>query len=224
VALNRQGAEAIAERPRPAALSPAQAASAAAGGAAILDVRGGAEFGAGHLPGSVNVGLSGQFASWAGILLDASREIVIVSADEERAQEAVLRLARVGLEKVAGYLDGGVLAWERAGRPLERLPQIAVDELRARMDEDPALQVLDVRRPGEYAAGHVPGARPLPLDGLEKALPALDALRPTAVICAGGYRSSAACSLLQRGGFPAPVFNVVGGTSAWIAAGYATET
>jgi glyoxylase-like metal-dependent hydrolase (beta-lactamase superfamily II)/rhodanese-related sulfurtransferase len=224
VALNRQGAEALAERPRPAAFSPAQVAQAAAAGAVLLDVRGGPEFGAGHLPGSVNVGLSGQFASWAGILLDASRPLVIVAADEERAEEAVLRLARVGLENVAGFLDGGVLAWERGGRPLRRLPQIAVDELRARLDEDPALQVLDVRRPGEYAAGHVPGARTAPLDRIEDAGAALDASRPTAVICAGGYRSSAACSMLQRAGFAGPLFNVVGGTSAWIAAGYATES
>jgi hydroxyacylglutathione hydrolase len=224
VALNRQGAVGLAERPLPPALSPAQVAAAAATGAALLDVRGGPEFGAGHLPGSVNVGLSGQFASWAGILLDASRPLVIVAEDEGGAREAVLRLARVGLENVAGHLAGGVLAWERDGRPLARLPQIAVDELRARVAEDPALQVVDVRRPGEYTGGHVPGARTVPLDRLEAELGTLDASRPTAVICAGGYRSSAACSLLQRGGFAAPLFNVVGGTSAWVAAGYPTET
>jgi hydroxyacylglutathione hydrolase len=103
------------------------------------------------------------------------------------------------------------------------VPQIAVDELRARLGEEPALQVVDVRRPGEYAGGHVPGARPAPLDRLERELAGLDPARPTAVICAGGYRSSAACSLLQREGFAAPLFNVVGGTSAWVAAGYATE-
>src|SRR5262245_41087724 len=223
VALNRQGAAAVAQRAHPPALSPAQVAEAAAKGAAMLDVRGGPEFGAGHLPAAVNVGLAGQFASWAGILLDASRPLVIVADDAERAEEAVMRLARVGLENVAGFLDGGVLAWERDGRPLERLPQIAVDELRARLAEDPALQVLDVRRPAEYAGGHVPGARPAPLDSIERELAQLDDGRPTAVICAGGYRSSAACSLLQRSGFEGELFNVVGGTSAWMAAGYPTE-
>jgi hydroxyacylglutathione hydrolase len=198
-------------------------AAAAAAGAALLDVRSAAEFGAGHVPGAVNVGLGGQFASWAGILLDAARPLVIVAADDERVAEAVLRLSRVGLENVAGFLSGGVLAWERAGRPLARLPQVAVDELHARLAEDPGLQVLDVRRPGEYAAGHVPGARHAPLDRIERALAELDDSRPTAVICAGGYRSSAACSLLQRHGFAGPLLNVVGGTSAWMAAGYATE-
>jgi hydroxyacylglutathione hydrolase len=221
VALNRQGAAAIAERPPLRALSPAEVA---ASGAMLLDVRAAAEFGAGHLPGSINVGLGGQFASWAGILIDAARELVIVASDEERAREAALRLARVGLENVAGFLDGGVLAWQRAGRVLDRLPQIAVDELRARLAEDPSLQVLDVRRPGEYAAGHVPGAQHAPLDRLERELPQLDDARPTAVICAGGYRSSAACSVLLRSGFAGPLFNVVGGTSAWTAAGHPVET
>jgi glyoxylase-like metal-dependent hydrolase (beta-lactamase superfamily II)/rhodanese-related sulfurtransferase len=222
VALNRAGAPAV-DGDLPRALSPAETAAAAAEGAVVLDVRGAAEFGAGHLPGALNVGLGGQFASWAGILIDAGRTIVIVAEDEARVREAVLRLARVGLENVAGYLDGGVLAWERAGRELARVPQIAVDELRARLGEDAALQVVDVRRPGEYAGGHVPGARPAPLDRLEREVAALDPTRPTAVICAGGYRSSAACSLLQREGFAAPLFNVVGGTSAWMAAGYSTE-
>jgi glyoxylase-like metal-dependent hydrolase (beta-lactamase superfamily II)/rhodanese-related sulfurtransferase len=222
VALNREGAPSV-DSALPRALSPVETATAAAEGAVVLDVRGAAEFGAGHVPGALNIGLGGQFASWAGILIEAARPLVIVADDEARVREAVVRLARVGLENVAGYLAGGVLAWERAGRELARVPQIAVDELRARLGEDPALQVVDVRRPGEYSGGHVPGARPAPLDRLERELRALDPARPAAVICAGGYRSSAACSLLQRAGFAAPLFNVVGGTAAWVAAGYATE-
>jgi rhodanese-related sulfurtransferase len=146
-----------------------------------------------------------------------------VAAEEESVREAVVRLARVGLENLAGFLSGGVLAWQRSGRTLSRLPQIDVAELRARLEGLEDLLVLDVRRPAEYAAGHVPGARPAPLDRLERELGQLDRTRPTAVICAGGYRSSAACSVLRRNGFAAPLFNVVGGTSAWIAAGYATE-
>jgi rhodanese-related sulfurtransferase len=101
---------------------------------------------------------------------------------------------------------------------------VAVDELRARLREDPALQVLDVRRPGEYSAGHVPGALSVPLDRLGSEAEHLDAGRPTAVICAGGYRSSAAASLLQRRGFAGPLLNVVGGTSAWLAAGFEAES
>jgi glyoxylase-like metal-dependent hydrolase (beta-lactamase superfamily II)/rhodanese-related sulfurtransferase len=223
VELNRQGAPPLAEQPLPAALSASRVAEAVAAGAVVLDVRGGAEFGAGHVPGAVNVALSGQFASWAGTLLDPARPLVIVAEGEERVREAVMRLARVGLERVAGFLEGGVAAWERAGRPVGRLPQIAVDELRARLAEDPRWQVLDVRRPGEYADGHVPRAVSSPLDGLERALPDIDRTRPTAVICAGGYRSSAAASLLLKHGF-GELCNVVGGTSAWLAAGYEAET
>jgi glyoxylase-like metal-dependent hydrolase (beta-lactamase superfamily II)/rhodanese-related sulfurtransferase len=223
VALNRQGAPALAQQPLPPPLSPPQVVEAAAAGAVVLDVRASAEFGAGHVPGAVNVALSGQFASWAGTLVDPSRPLVIVAEGEERVREAVMRLARVGLERVAGFLEGGVAAWERDGHPLGRLPQIAVDELRARLSEDPRWQVLDVRRPGEYAGGHVPRAVSSPLDRLERALPDIDRTRPTAVICAGGYRSSAAASLLLKHGF-GELCNVVGGTSAWLAAGYDSET
>jgi hydroxyacylglutathione hydrolase len=134
-----------------------------------------------------------------------------------------MRLARVGLENVAGYLDGGVAAWHGAGLPVSDVPQVTVSELRERLRNGGGLQVVDVRRPGEYAAGHVPGAASRPLDRLEAELRGLDPLRPTAVICAGGYRSSAATSLLQRHGFR-DLANVVGGTAAWVAAGYEVET
>ena len=97
-----------------------------------------------------------------------------------------------------------------------------MDELAARRRENAGLQVVDVRRQGEYAAGHVPGARHVPLDRLEREAALLDATRPTAAICAGGYRSSAATSLLENHGF-ADLVNVVGGTSAWIAAGHEVE-
>ncbi len=223
VALNREGALPLAERPTPAALAPEAVRRLAGEGAQVLDVRASGDFGAGHVAGAIHVGLGGQFASWSGTLLDPARPIVIVADDEARVREAALRLARVGLENVAGYLDGGVAAWHRAGLPLSDVPQIAVGDLRERLDEGGALQVVDVRRPGEYAAGHVPGAASRPLDRLESEVRSLDPSRPTAVICAGGYRSSAATSVLRRHGFR-DLVNVVGGTSAWVAAGYEVET
>jgi hydroxyacylglutathione hydrolase len=224
VALNRAGAAPLRDHPLPPALTPEMAARLGEQGATFLDVRPASAFGAGHVPASVNIGLSGQFASWAGTLLPAGQSLLIVGEDKAGVSEAVLRLARVGLENVVGYLEGGVAAWDRAGRPLGTLPQIAVDELRARVREGHAgLQVVDVRRPGEYAAGHVPGALSRPLDRLEREIGTLDRSRPTAVICAGGYRSSAATSLLRRRGFH-EISNVVGGTSAWIAAGHEVET
>jgi glyoxylase-like metal-dependent hydrolase (beta-lactamase superfamily II)/rhodanese-related sulfurtransferase len=222
VAINREGAPPLAGRPLPPALSPAGLDERVRAGAQVVDVRSPAAFGAGHLPGSWSLGLGGQFASWAGSLLDPQREIVVVAEDEASVAEAEVRLARVGLENVGGYLAGGTLAWFAAGRPLATLAQWPVDELRAQLQAAP-LQVLDVRRPGEYAAGHVPGARSIPLDRLREDTAALDRSRPLAVVCASGYRSSVAASLLQSLGFANPLYNVVGGTSAWVAAGYPTE-
>ena len=170
---NREGAPALGDRPRPQPLGPAQVRALGAG-VLLLDVRPAAAFGTGHVPGSINVGLSGQFASWAGTLLPADTRLVIVAEDEEQVDEAALRLSRVGLENVAGYLEGGVAAWDRAGMPLATVPQITVDELRALLQENDALQVVDVRRPPEYAGGHVPRAVALPLDRLERELAGLD--------------------------------------------------
>ena len=224
VEINRAGAPSIADRPAPPALDPAGVQRLSESGAQVLDVRAGASFGAGHVPGSIHVGLAGQFASWAGTLLRPDRPIVIVADDLDQSREAALRLARVGLEDVAGYLAGGIAAWDAAGRALETLPQITVDELQARLrDPGQEPQVIDVRRPGEYAAGHVPGSVNRPLDRLESQVELLGSARPTAVICAGGYRSSAAASLLLRHGLR-DLVNVVGGSAAWAAAGYEVET
>lgn len=223
VAINRDGAPALAGRPLPPSLDPAGVKARVAGGALVLDVRPPAAFGACHVPGSVNVGLGGQFAAWTGTLIPHATPLVIVAEGEPQVREVVTRLARVGLENVVGWMAGGIVAWDRSGEPLGRLPQIPVDELDAQMREGrPGLQVVDVRRPGEYGSGHAPGALLHPLDKLEEQLAGLDPARPTAVICAGGYRSSAACSLLMRRGF-ADVSNVVGGTSAWVAAGLPVE-
>ena len=211
--INRRGAPALPAGV--AALSPAEVECARDRGAIVLDVRDGAAFGAGHVPGSINIGLRGQFASWAGTLLDHDREIVIVAADEAGANEAGMRLARVGLENVEGALLGGVAAWRDSGRTLASLPQMSVEELRHSL---PNVQILDVRRRTEYDSGHVPTAVNVPLDFFEERID-LDLTKPTAVICASGYRSSTAASLL-RGPM---IVNVTGGTAAWIAAGHAVE-
>jgi hydroxyacylglutathione hydrolase len=206
-----------------AALDPEAVERLLGEGAVLLDVRNAAAFGAGHVPGALNIGLQGQFASWAGTLLPAEKPLVIVAEDEAGAQEAALRLSRVGVEAVAGYLEGGVAAWAASGREVATLPQITVDELRARIDEGSAVAVLDVRRPGEHASGHVPGAHLVPLDRLSRETSGLEPSRPLAVICAGGYRSSAACSLLEQRGFK-DLVNVVGGTAAWIQGGHPVES
>jgi hydroxyacylglutathione hydrolase len=215
--INRRGAPALPSSV--AALAPAEVECARDRGAIVLDVRDSIAFGAKHVPGSINIGLRGQFASWAGTLIEPDREIVIVADDEAGANEAAMRLARVGLENVEGALLGGVAAWHDSGRELASLPQMSVDELRGALNE---LQILDVRRRSEYDSGHVPTAINVPLDVFDERVDDLDLSKPTAVICAGGYRSSAAASLLRQRMHPAPV-NVVGGTAAWLAAGYEAE-
>ncbi len=221
VELNRAGASALDAR-APVPLPAGEVRRLADAGATVLDVRAAPAFAAGHPPGAVHVGLSGQFASWAGALLPPERPVVLVTDDAAQAGEAAMRLARVGLENVAGYLDGGVAAWDRAGLPVARLEQVDVAELRARREDDPGLTVLDVRRPGEYAAGHVPGAVSVPLDRLAREIDTVKAGGRIAIVCESGYRSSVAGSLLlhKRGVEP---INVVGGTNAWVAAGYETE-
>ena len=176
------------------------------------------------MPGSLNIGLGGQFASWAGTLVSLEAPVVVVAESEEKANEAQVRLARVGLENVKGYLAGGIQAWRDAGLDVAAVPQITVAELKELIERDKDLQILDVRRAGEYEAGHAPRAVTAPLANLREALPklTLNPSRKTAVICAGGYRSSAATSIMQPLGFTA-LLNVAGGTNAWIKAGYEVE-
>jgi hydroxyacylglutathione hydrolase len=214
VRLNREGAGSLTNLPAPPALSPAAVAEKRRAGAAVVDTRPSADFGTGHVPGSWNIGLGGQFASWAGALLAPETPIVLVTEDDEKVAEAQTRLARVGLENIAGYLAGGVLAWHEAGYPLATTEQITVDELRHRLEESAIPQLLDVRRPGEWQAGHIREARHLPLNELSSRAGELDRSAPVAAICAGGYRSAIATSLLEQQGFTR-VTNVVGGMTAW---------
>jgi rhodanese-related sulfurtransferase len=222
--INRTGAAALEALPRPAALTPREVVGLASRGHVVLDVRSAAEFGAGHVPGAINIGLGGQFASWAGSLIPMKTPMVIVTESDEKMDEAVMRLARVGIESVRGYLSGGMDAWLEAGFEVVTVPQITVNELNDLIRQQPDLQVIDVRRPPEYAGGHVPRAITQPLSTLKETAPALklEPSKPTAVICAGGYRSSAAASILQQHGFT-NLLNITGGTSAWISAGYPVE-
>ena len=212
-AINREGAEALQDlRPLPA-LSPDDVREAQAHGFVLLDTRAGDDFARGHVPGSVNIGLGGQFASWAGTVLGVGARMIVIAESDEKAQEARLRLARVGIERVIGYLKNGVRGWEEAGNSLEKIPQITAAQLRDRLRE---LTVLDVRREPEWQAGHIEGAHWYALDDFPRALPALDRDAPIAVHCKGGYRSIIAASLLRRAGFR-NVTDVLGGYDGWVA-------
>jgi hydroxyacylglutathione hydrolase len=221
--INRSGARGLSELQPPRPLTPHQVRELRDEGHVILDVRTAADFGAAHVPGSMNIGLGGQFAMWAGSLVPLNASIVVIADTGAQVDETVVRLARVGIENVKGYLEGGVESWRDAGFPVDTIEQVTVAQLKEQMTNSD-LQILDVRRPAEYVGGHVPRALNAPLASLENSLGPLPLKKDklTAVICAGGYRSSAAASLLQRQGF-SNLLNVSGGTGAWINAGYAVE-
>jgi len=216
--INRAGAGALDELPLLRELRPDEFARLRESGAMALDTRPETQFGAGHIPGSVNIPLAGQFASWAGVLLGLETDLLLVAENPDSATESRMRLARVGIERVAGYLTGGLEAWERANLPVERLPHITVQDLDRLHTATADLQIADVRRPAEWDDGHIEGALLLPLNQLDKAMQQLDPARPIAVHCKGGYRSAIAASLLRRAGFR-QVVNVTGGFDAWKGAG-----
>ncbi len=214
--INRSGAAALSDLPEPRPLSASELVNLMNEGTVALDVRGGDEFAAGHVPGSINIALSGQFASWAGTLLGLSSQIVLIAESPEQVAEARMRLARVGIEDARGYLQGGIGAWKKAQLPTAETPQISVQSL-AHSLEVQQVQVLDVRREPEWQAGHIEGAAWWPLDNFKVSPPEIDRNAPIAVHCKSGYRSIIACSLLQRAGFR-NVSNVTGGFDTWLEA------
>jgi hydroxyacylglutathione hydrolase len=216
--INRTGAAALAELAPLRAITPAELGGMLKASEIVLDVRSGDEFAAGHVPGSVNIALSGQFASWAATVLGLAAHPVLIAASDpqknaEQVDEARVRLARVGIEALDGFLAGGVAAWKQAGFPVATITQITPDDLQARLRAG-GIQVLDVRREPEWDAAHLEGATWWPLDNFKVAAPEIDRDVPLAVHCKSGYRSMIAASLLERAGF-ANILNVAGGFDAW---------
>jgi glyoxylase-like metal-dependent hydrolase (beta-lactamase superfamily II)/rhodanese-related sulfurtransferase len=214
--LNRSGPTPLADLAVPVGLTARDVFVLQQGGVLVLDTRPSGQFGGAHVPGAIHIGLSGQFASWAGRLIGLDHDIVIVGEDREAMLEARTRLARVGLENVVGYLEDGMTAWFREGLPVCQAPQLTVQDLHREIVH---LQVIDVRQPGEWEAGHIAQAVLKPLPKLTASLEGLDREQPVAVHCKSGYRSSIATSLLQREGFT-NVMNVIGGFDAWKACDY----
>jgi hydroxyacylglutathione hydrolase len=188
-------------------------------GAQILDVRDPAEFAAAHLAGSINVGLVGQYATWAGTVLSRDQPIVII-ADPGREHEAATRLGRIGFDQVAGYLQDGLQSLE--SRPAltvatERISAQLAAERMAAGPRDKLPLAVDVRAPAEREQKRIGGSVSLPLNHFGERVSELPTNRPLLVYCAGGYRSSIAASLLQRQGFT-QVSEIAGGIAAWEAA------
>ena len=188
-------------------------------GAQMLDVREPAEFAAAHLIGSINIGLGGQFATWAGTVLSRDQPIVLI-ADPGREHEAATRLGRIGLDHVVGYLDNGMKSLD--ARPdlttqTTRLSAPLAAERAETARGRTAPLIVDVRAPAERARKRIKESIGIPLNHLSERLPELPEDRPLLVHCAGGYRSSIAASLLQHHGFR-DVSELAGGLAAWEAA------
>lgn len=221
--INARGPELIGGAPAVPGLPPHEFQRAVErGDAQLVDTRQMLAFGGGHIPGAINIGDRPELSVWAGDMLDYEKPILLVVEDETQLDWIVWHFAFVGLTNFAGYLAGGMKAWENKGLPITALPQLPVQQL---AEEQDRLQLLDVRSPSEFEKNRIRGAKHKFVgemrDGVNGNLP-LDRDKPTAVYCGSGYRASIAASLLQRSGFK-EVYNVPGSMQAWRAAGFDVE-
>jgi len=186
-------------------------------GAQLLDVRDAIDYEGGHLKGTLNIALSGKYATWVGTMLAHDRPIVVIAEDAAAEEEAVMRLGRIGFDNVAGYLADGMNAVahrEDLLRSTERVTAAALAELLdGKRPGEPVPKVIDIRSEAEHAGGHIAGSLNIPLPQLEKRLSELPD-GPVVVHCAGGYRSAIAASVLSRAGRES-VMDLVGGFQAW---------
>lgn len=211
--INAKGYESL-DNIRATALQPLSVATfeeRVDGGAWILDSRPSSIFTEGFVPGSVSIGLDGRFAEWAGSILPFDQELILVT-EPGKEEETVIRLARVGFDKVTGYLEGGLEAWREAGKTVDLIIDVEPEELAMDIPFDNRLLVIDVRKPAEFESGHVKGAENIPLNELTNPLhmAQIDDEANLYVHCAGGYRSVIACSLMKREGYH-NLRNVLGG-------------
>ncbi len=177
----------------------------------VVDTRPANVFTQGFIPGSIFIGLEGRFAEWAGSLLSFNEDMLLVT-EEGKEKEAIVRLARVGFNKVKGYVKGGFESWKSAGEEIDMIIDVEADELAMDLPFDEKIVVVDVRKPAEFADGHVKNAMSLPLDEMTDPihLAELEEDQNIYVHCAGGYRSVIAASLLKRQGIH-NLRNVLGG-------------
>jgi hydroxyacylglutathione hydrolase len=215
VELNRQGAAAFDQIPPPKPISGSEVLRLQKEGAIVLDTRPAMQFAVAHVPGSIHIALSGPYASWAARILGLDRRIILVGEDADHLRESQMRLARVGIEHVQAYLEGGISGWIAAGYELDPIPQLTAQEFdELSKSEHPT--VLDVREPGEVAAGAIENSIRIPLGQLQDHVKELDRDKLVVVHCKGGYRSSIATSILRRAGFK-DIANLTGGYDAWVA-------
>jgi hydroxyacylglutathione hydrolase len=190
-------------------------------GTVILDVRHQDEFVKSHIPGSISIGLDGQFAPWVGAIIANVKTPIILVVEEERLTEAITRLARVGFDHILGYLKGGIPSWAESGRNLDDIESISAEDFAEKM-KSANLPMFDVRKEGEFLSAHLVGAHFTPLDDLKKYLDEFPEDEDFYLNCAGGYRSVIALSILKANGIQNGI-NILGGFAALNATGLPKE-
>lgn len=216
VAMNRKGYDPIDEVMQRGArpLSPrAFEAAANETDALLLDTRAAQTFAKGFIPNAINIGIDGSFAPWVGAMVPDVKQQILLVTEPGREVETVMRLARVGYDHCLGYLEGGFEAWKNEGRETDEIETIDVARLAQRMASGEAENILDVRKPGEYEAEHLPQAESAPLDFLNESMLGIDKKKTYHVHCAGGYRSMIFVSALRARGYDNLV-DVAGGFAA----------
>jgi len=181
--------------------------------ALLLDTRDPQEFAKGFIPSAINIGLGGQFAPWVGALVTDLKQPLLLIVEQGKAEEAITRLARVGYDYTIGYLDGGIEAWKNAGKDLDTVSSIPVGRFEQELSLYPELHVLDVRKPGEYDAGHLEKGLSRPLDYINEWTNEINPAETYYLHCAGGYRSMIAASILKARGVE-NVIDIAGGYAA----------
>jgi rhodanese-related sulfurtransferase len=215
VEINRQGAAPLDELPQLTAFTAPEVLRLESEGAVVVDTRPAMQFAVAHVPGSLHIALTGQYASWAARILGLDTRLIIAGEDPEHIRESQLRLARVGVENVIGYLADGVAGWIKGGFELDYIPQISAQEfIDLRAAEADRVSVVDVREPAEWESGAIDGSVNIPLGQLGQRVSELDPSKLIVVHCKGGYRSSIASSLLRRSGLR-DIANLTGGYDAW---------
>jgi rhodanese-related sulfurtransferase len=181
--------------------------------ALVLDVRTQQEFAKAHIPGSIFIGINGGFAPWVGALITDIQQPIVLVAPEGKAAETVTRLARVGYDNTLGYLEGGIDAWEKAGKEIDNIESISAEQYAQKLKAGLVKQTLDVRKPSEYLAQHLEAVTNFPLDYINQNMDKLNRADTYYIHCAGGYRSMIAASILRARGFENLV-DIAGGWEA----------
>ena len=191
-------------------------------GAILLDTRPPEHFAALHIRGAIQIGLTGPFSSWAAMLVRPSQELVVVAEDESRAEEAHIRLARVGLERVIGFFLADETQWRQEDMDLTSIPTVGCVWIRQALESGEAVQLVDVRSRAEWLKGHLPGAISVPLLDLEAAARRIDPSSPSLVYCREGFRATTAASILLRESSN-DIRIFVDGFEGWLASGLPLE-